>query len=294
MNAHEIGRAGRRRWLALCATLALALPATAHDYWIEPASWTPQPGSVVAVRHLVGHAGHAEEVPRNPDRIVRFDAVQADDVRPVVGRDGGTPAGWVRLDRGLQRLAYESRPVYLELPADRFRAYLLEESLDRIVGERSTRGEQESPGRELYSRCARAIVRVGSSSSPDLDRPLGLTLEIVALEDPTTPGSGSEAGPGRALPVELRFRGRPLPGARLTAERLDHDGEPELPGVSAVTDAEGRATLELPSTGAWVVTTVHMERARPNEHGADWRSWWGSLTFRVPEPAVSPGGTDRG
>jgi len=288
MRGREHSKALRSTLRRLAALVVVGLfpssLAAAHDYWIEPGTWTPEVGSVLAVRHLVGHAHELDEVPRSEARIERFVCLQEGEVRPIVGRDGEVPAGFVRLvSEGLHHVAYESRPVFLELPPERFRAYLFEESLGRIVTERQRRGEQESPGRELYSRCAKSIVRVGSSSSGSPTRPTGLTLEIVPLADPTRPSADAPF----ELPLELRFQGQPLAGARLRATPLGSAGHAH---PQAVTDDDGRATLVLPDAGAWVLTNVHMERAAPNEEGADWRSWWASLSFSIPEDGGEGGG----
>jgi hypothetical protein len=51
--------------------------------------------------------------------------------------------------------------------------------------------------------------------------------------------------------------------------------------VTARTDGRGRATLKLDRPGFWLVKAVHMIPA-PADAGADWESFWASLTFAVP------------
>ena len=53
--------------------------------------------------------------------------------------------------------------------------------------------------------------------------------------------------------------------------------------VTARTDAQGRARLRLDRPGVWLVKAVHMIPA-PAGAGADWESFWASLTFERPGP----------
>jgi uncharacterized GH25 family protein len=46
-------------------------------------------------------------------------------------------------------------------------------------------------------------------------------------------------------------------------------------------DADGRAAFTLPRAGNWLIKAVHMIRA-PKDAGADWESFWASLTFSLP------------
>jgi hypothetical protein len=60
--------------------------------------------------------------------------------------------------------------------------------------------------------------------------------------------------------------------------------------VAARTDAQGRVRLPLGGSGVWLVKAVHMIAA-PAGSGADWESFWASLTFALParDAARRPG-----
>ncbi len=165
----------------------------------------------------------------------------------------------------------------MSLDARKFEDYLREEGLERIVAERARRGETEKPSRELFSRCAKALLFAGEGPVGGEDRALGFTLELLAEQDPYALRAGSE------LPVRLLFEGKPLEGALVVA--IPH-GEPRE-SLSQRTDRSGRVRLRLPREGAWLVKAVHMVPA-PADSGADWRSLWASLTFEM--PAASPVG----
>src|SRR5262245_16763461 len=174
------------RSLALVAVLAAAGPAFAHDFWIEPTTHRPAAKALVGVTLRVGDEIPGDAVPRTAERIERFALAGMDGDVPVVGRDGETPAGAVRVaGEGLQWLVYRSRRSSIRLPAEKFEAYLKEEGLERIVEARAKRGASKAEGREVYSRCAKSLLVVqgeagkAAAALAGHDRALGLTLELV-------------------------------------------------------------------------------------------------------------------
>jgi len=246
------------------AVLLLAASASAHDFWIAPASFEPEPGSLLDVHLQVGEAGKGDEVQRSDERIRRFVALDARGAKAIVGRDGATPAGRVRLgDAGVATLGYHSTPKELALPAEEFEAYLREEGLEGVIAERERLGQRAVDGREHYERCAKSLVSVGGTHGNG--QTLGLPLEFVVL--------GESAG---GLQLELRFEGKPLENALVHVTRLDAAREGSAAPAPGRTGADGRVVA--PTAGRWLVTAVHMQHAAADS-GADWHSWWGSLTY---------------
>ena len=172
------------RWRAfVVALLTSSGSAYAHDFWIEPARFHADAGSVLSLHLRVGDHGHGEPVARNPNRLSSFVLVDGEGSRPVPGRDGADPAGVVRLGSGASVIGYRSHPAFIELEANAFEAYLREEGLERILELRRELGEADAPGRERYSRCAKAIVQAGDGLTGH-DAVLGLPLELVPAVHP--------------------------------------------------------------------------------------------------------------
>lgn len=257
-----------------CALAALgAGAAAAHDFWIEPSTFRPAPGDKVAVSLRVGDAFPGEAVPRWPERIERFALVGPAGEAEVFGLARMDPAGFaVPAGPGLHLLVYDSNHARLTLEGDRFEKHLAEQGLERVSALRKERGESAKTAREIYSRCAKALLQVGQKEAGQggHDRRLGLALELVPLADPYDLQGG---GP---LPLLLLYQGKPLAGARVAA-RTPAGAAP----VSGRTDAGGRILLSLPGPGFWLVKAVHMVEA-PAGRDADWESFWASLTFEVP------------
>ena len=268
----------RCRALCVLATFAsgllIATPLRAHDFWIEPASFSPLPGQVVAVRLLVGEHFSGEAVARPPVAgMHRFVVVDADSNASATlpGHTGADPAGLLRLQRpGAYVIGFHGKPNAIELPAEKFNAYLKDEGLESVLAVRAERGQTNVPGREIYSRCAKSLVVAGPASANRLpaDRALGFALELVAERRPEL------LRDGESLPVRLLHEGGPLAGALVVALHRDDPNNK----IALRSDASGRVFLPLPRDGQWLVKAVYMRPAPPGS-GADWESLWASLSF---------------
>lgn len=244
----------------------------AHDLWIEPSSFRPAPGATLALRLRIGQQFVGDPMPRDPRQIRQFALLDEEGTTPVPGRAGDEPAGMVQpTASGVALVVYRSQRSPIELEAGKFESYLRDEGLERVSRTRADRGESDAPGREVFSRCAKALLAVsGGRPASGHDRAVGLTLELIPERSPYT------LRPGDELPLVLRYEGAPLAGALVVG--LDGD---EASTVRARTDAAGRVRLRLARPGPWLVKAVHMVPAPPDT-GADWESLWASLTFELP------------
>lgn len=255
--------------LALLGLLLCGQTLRAHDFWIEPSSFRPAPGARVAVRLRVGQSFRGDPVPREPQRIERFSMFDGKGEAEVPGVPGSDPAGWLSPSSpGLLWIVYDSGHDSVQLDAAKFDAYLGEEGLERV---RKLRGSKTTPVKEIYSRCAKSLLSVGSGPGTGYDKVLGLELELVAEKNPYA------LKPGEELPLRLLYKGKPLDGALLVAVPKS---APDTK-VSARSDKRGRAALRLDRPGLWLIKAVHMVPA-PAGSGAEWESLWASITFELP------------
>jgi hypothetical protein len=308
---------GRVARLACALALLCAAGLSAHDMWIEPSGFQPAPGTRLAVRLRIGQLFQGDPFPRDPQLLARFAVVGSGGESPIPGVPATDPAGYlVTGSPGLYYLVYASRHASVELDAARFERYLADEGLEKISALRGRRGQSAAPAKEIYSRCAKSLIAVGGDAGAgydlqgvsawprkaaptDLqgvsawpreaapadqrrvpamagapaDRVLGLTLELIPEKNPYTLAARQE------LPVRLLYGGLPLSGAKVAAVPKDQPSRQ----VAARTDAQGRVRLPLGGPGVWLVKAVHMIAA-PQGSGADWESFWASLTFAVPAP----------
>jgi uncharacterized GH25 family protein len=267
--------------------LAAGTSALAHDFWIRPSTFAPDVGGEIAVALEIGHAGESEGYARNPARIEKFVIAgpgAEGAVRDILGAPGAHPAGQVAVPGGgVYVIGYRSNHAKSELAAEKFESYLREEGLHKVVEARAAAGESGKSGVEVYSRCAKSLVRaVGAVKEESADaagagRVLGFTLELVPVGDPTV------AKVGDAVTFRLLMRGEPVAGAKVefSSEHRHDDGEAHgHEHESARTSADGTVSFTIADEGLCVVNCVVMERADASA-GADWESWWASLTFGV-------------
>jgi len=268
----------QRFWLAALLALLAAPALSAHDFWIEPSAFRPAIAQRVAVRLRVGQDFKGDPVPRDLKLLKRFVLVG-----PTMGLNGETavpgvpntePAGFLSFPApGLYTIVYTSNPEPVQLDAGKFNDYLSQEGLESIRELRARRGQSEAPDREIFSRCAKALIAAGDAQAAPAgwNREMGMRLELIPGENPyRLPGD-------QILPVRLLYDGKPLPGALVTAFTKDRPGAK----ISARSDAKGRVALKIDRPGTWLVKAVHMIPA-PRGSGADWESFWASLTFEAP------------
>lgn len=275
---HSALRGGRWLRLMWLASAFCGAPLCAHDLWMVPTTFSPQPGQIVGARLRVGQNLAGDPLPLIPALVNQFIVEDGTGRRPVVGRSGADPAGVLRAAMpGLLVIGYHSHPSTVELPADVFNAYLVEEGLDAIALLRARRDETGATARERFARCAKSLVyagaaieagEAGEATQAVGDRRLGFPLELVAENNPYAPSAGQD------FPVRLTYEERPLGGALVIAMNTQN------PSVKQAlrTDDDGRVRFHLHAGGMWLIKAVHMVPA-PAGADAEWASFWASLTF---------------
>jgi Domain of unknown function (DUF4198) len=269
------------------AFLALAFggKAEAHEFWLSPSTYHPRQGDLVTISMYVGTGFRGEVKPYAKPRTVRFllrgknkwNLDSDRDMGPMATNGDPIAARFHESDTYGCLVGYESNFASIELTASEFDAYLRLEGLGGPLAHRARLGRLAGPGRERYARCAKTWIGIDSFRNRST-KPMGLTLEIVPLADPTVTSALRVRVLLRHKPLAatlVRAWNRPLAGARpVDPARRDSVGA----AIEVRTDSHGEALLDVRRAGEWLVSTVYMERsAEPVE--ADWQSWWASLTF---------------
>src|SRR2546422_4379506 len=265
------------RRLGVLVTAAIASTRAshcAHDMWLDPTTFSPESGQIAGVRLRVGQDLLGDPLPRDPTLINQFVFEDAAGRKPVIGRDGADPAGFLRVATpGLLVIGYHSNPSAIELAAEKFNQYVKEEGLDAVAALRVRRNEPGASAHELFSRCAKSLVLSGSPTEAQGDRRLGFTLELVAERNPYAIRTGQD------LPVRLTYENRPLARALVVAMNRQNPSEK----LAARTDDDGRVRFQLRRGGVWVGKTVQMGPA-PARANAQGGSFLASLTFQMRTP----------
>lgn len=266
---------------AAAVTAALfAAPTGAHETWLLPMDFTPEPGqstefiltsgmsfpesgSGIDRRRVVGSTLHQDGYGQ---ALVPSGATEgALELSAIPGP--GLACAWVRL-----------RPRVLQID-DRgdVEHYLEEIGAPQSVWRAWREREEGSVWRESYAKLARAYVRgegeedvVGRVESC-LDEASEARFEILPLADPT------DLGAGEALELQVTFDGKPLAGQAVGLMR-----EGQNPAPLTRSDDDGRITVTPGGPGRYMVYATNLRPAEADDH--NWESDFFTLTFEVAAP----------
>lgn len=262
----------RAVWLAMVGA-CVAIPAYAHDFWLQPGQFWTAPRVPVPVSLLVGHGANRALWDADIRRVTSLRSVGPNSAVDQQGtiRQGGV--GRMSFSTpGVHVVSLETGHSPSELPALRFNDYLATEGLTPAIEQRRRLRQDNTVGREIYSRRAKALVRVGTgplTTASLATRPLGQTLELVPVRDPyAVPSSES-------LVFMVYYKGQPLPGALV---KLTNLGADERPAATMRSNRAGRVAFRVPRRGAWQLNVVWTEPVAGNPT-ADFDTTFASLTF---------------
>ncbi len=274
------------RSLAAGAVLATALAtsATAHDFWVQPAQFWLAPNSTVLTSLQVGHGQFRQRWTAEANRVTSFYSLGP---AGRTDRQAELRAGSMEQDHllrfagaGVHVLILQTSHAQSELPGLRFTSYIKDEGMTPAISLRDQLKIADQPGRELYTRRAKALVQVGPPSAKSdalVTRPVGLSLEIVPEINPYAPSAGT------SLPVRILYDGRPLAGALVKLNNLDFDGRP----IEQIrSDSAGRAVFNVPRTGSWQLNVI-WTRPLKGDAKADFDTTFSSLTFGFPRKGAA-------
>jgi len=255
---------------ALVAGLALCGPALAHDTWVQTHTNVVRTGDTAHVELMLGNHGNDHrdfklagkaDVEAATLEIVAPDGNRYD-LKPNLVDNGYAPA------EGFWSARFTGAKPGL---------YLVAHTLDKVVSYAPTRSIKSA---KTYFVVSPSLDRVASDST-GFDKPLGHALEIVPIAHPVTP-----MGPGTPIAVQVLFKGRPLPDARVSfiprGETL-REGFDER--FERKTDAEGAARF-TPKEGNYYLVVAH--HRDPDAKGPNYESTKYSATLTVLVPQVCP------
>lgn len=256
--------------LLLCAALA----AQGHDMYIMPGTFFPSHGATITVGFHIGDSfpetevsGHLDRL-QNPKLIWQTGSGAVRNLRVEANRNvGDAVAG----GSGELIAAVNTVPTLIQLDPAKFAEYLKAEGLTDIIAWRAQHGESAKPGKERYSKYAKAILLSGAPNA-FAGHAVGYVIEIIPEADPYT------LKPGHFLPIQVLFRGKPAAGLQI--ESAWAGNKDRKTAVVGLTGSDGRLKVPLPATGLWKIRTIKMERcAEPSV--ADWESFWASMTLEL-------------
>ena len=264
-------------WSAMSFSL-LALPSSAHEFWIEPEDYTVQPGEELRATIKVGTEFEGSSYAFLPTNFRRFDVAIGDEIGAVPGRIGDRPAVQLGVDRtGLVTLIHVTRDYELTWETwQKFEEFVDHKDGRDVLADHEAAGYGQIDGvREVYSRYGKSLVSAGDGAGED--REYGLLTEIVALENPYTDDMTD------GLDIRVLYDGAPRADEQVEVFARDADGAVTI--TTTRTDADGRATVTVAPDTEYLLDSV-VFRAPADDLNPDfdpmWETLWASLTFHTP------------
>lgn len=263
--------------IAVIALLASAALSSAHDLYLLPSNFHPQPGDRVAVSFHNGDSFPESEVAPKPERLVEAQLRSPMGSVAITGlrvQGNETTGSVVVPGAGALLLSVQTIPNLIEVPPAKFTDYLKEEGLTDVIAWRAAHAEDAKPGRERYQKFAKSLLHAGSGEKRFATHALGLTIEIVPAADPAQLQAGEE------LPVQVLFRGKPAADLQVEIAYAGKAGNKTV--IAGRTGSDGRLSVSLPHPGLYRLHALRMERCSHDDESCanvDWESYWASFTF---------------
>lgn len=260
--------------------LSCALPASSHEFWLQPDRAVVAPDQRVDVRIYIGSDFLGEELANFPSLQHTVDLFAQGQRYKIGGRIGDLPAfSFQPQGEGLQVLRYQS--VDNVVIYDSYAAYLTflqEAQRTDLAAAHDARGLSRDGITEAFTRFAKGLIAARPDGKPLQGDDLftGMPFELVAVENPYR-------REGDAVTFALLLGGEPAPDAALHLFIRRPDGS-----VDATTrlrsDAKGLVEVPSRQPGFYMLNAIHIQLASEPVAaalGASWHSLWASSTFEI-------------
>ena len=266
--------------MTLVFIAATAMPALAHEFWIDPLGWQVEPGQALAANIRVGQNMKGMALPYIPSDTRRFELITPKGAYAAGGQIGDRPAlQMTAVDDGLHVVVHvtgDNKLTYSDF--ELFSGFVIHKDLAGTLESHQARDLPETGFSELYSRYAKALIAVGDGAGADRD--LGLLTEITALANPYTDDLSD------GFPVRLTYQGAPRADAQIEVFFRPIGGD--VSAFMVRTDADGLARVPVKPGHVYMLDAVVMRPLEPeDDDGPFWESLWANLTFSVPATQAS-------
>ncbi len=261
-----------RSLISLALILLTTFAASAHDTWLLAQRTEVPRGVTLRLDLTSGMTFPALDFPIKPERVdiarCRLNGKTVD----ILDRASSPKSLALRIrlpSNGIATLWVELRPKSLELTPKQVEEYLDEINAPAAVMQSWMSAPGPRRWREVYTKHAKTFVKVGEAAADrSWERPVGMALEIVPEKDPTTLRAGDD------FPVRVMKNGSPLADFSLG---LVSEGN----SISEFrkTDAAGRVTFRLKSSGKWLLRGTELRQSR--KPGLEWESDFTTLTIEA-------------
>lgn len=262
-----------KRFLISVWFVMAALILQSHEFWMAPSKHYFHAGENLNLDFRVGEDFIGEKWKVKKERFDRFemhDLKGLTDLKSLLKDSASNEIAIPLAAEGGRVVVLQTNEVFSELAANEFNAYLKEDALDEAYAFRRKNNELDKAGKELYARYSKSIIQVGNRLDETFKKPANLPIEIFIEQNPASLKVGDKVS------FRIMFQGKPLFGARVSVWNRYNNRTTRQP---IFTQQDGRVETHISNPGPWMVSVVKMVSAKDSK--ADWRSYWGSLTFGI-------------
>jgi hypothetical protein len=258
--------------------LLSAVPASAHEFWIEPTAYQIAPDVNLQANIVNGQDFGGTPQVYFPQRFEHFVVISDELAQNVQGRAGDRPAlNQPAIAEGLQVVTYQARNATVGYKTwEDFQRFVDHKDFGDILTQHQARDLPEIEFEEVYSRYSKTLIGVGTSIGADSRS--GLETELVALTNPYTDDLSG------GFSVQLYYRQDIRADVQIEVFEKSNAGDVDITYYR--TNAEGIATFPVQAGYSYMVDAVVLRvpsAALAAETGAVWETLWANLTFGVPE-----------
>jgi uncharacterized GH25 family protein len=255
--------------LGVMGTWAIA-PARAHDTWVEANTNVIRSGDGVHVDLKLGNHGNDHRDFKLASKVglegAALEVVTPDGSR-IDLRDRLVDTGYTPTE------GYWTAPFAAREPG----IYQIVHSLDQVMTYAPIRSIKSA---KTFFVVSKSLDRV-PHENPGFDRVQEHALELLPVTNPVTP-----MGPGEAITVQVLYKGKPMPGARVSfiprGQNLKSDFDSDFERTA---DVDGIASFTPTTANIHLVVVHHVE---PKESGEGYDSTKYSATLTVFVPQICP------
>jgi len=244
-----------------------------HEFWLQPDKFIYKRGETINIRLRTGKNFGEKNWTDNKDQLqglhFYFGGVKDQDLLKAWSDKKGDSIQLALLDEGTAMVCSNSTNNFVEMQADKFNEYLMENGFTKAIEYRQQNNDTSSPGREYYHRSLKTIFQVGTKTDKTYKQKTDLPIDII-LEDHPYNAVNDEK-----FKVKVLFNGEPLAHEKV---KVSHRLNNEITQIEYTTDGNGDFKFFFTPAGQWMVSIVKMIRLK-NDPKAAWQSYWGSLTW---------------
>ena len=257
--------------LSITLCFSLSTMAFSHTFWLNatdyfPEIHSPEYGARTKVYFGWGH-GYPVADFLSADKLSKFDLIDPKgEMKPIKPGVGGFLATELTFpEKGTYVVTATLKPGFYTMYVEKGKIH------HRSVPKKGLSGVILSLHFEQY---AKALIHVGGSSEA-FSKPVGHTLEIIPLDDP------SELKVGDRLPVQVLFKGKPARFCPVYGTYAGFSTGDDF-AFATTADGQGKAKIRILHHGPWLIK-ARIKLPAPDElkDKCNELSYTATLTFEV-------------